>query len=97
MKNLIPVVGIALAAWAQQSPKAVRTPEEMEPLLATISTYDSGQSRVPLAQFTQLVQDSLANPTMLKLIEVRLLKFVQSDTTAQGGRIRVSRTQSDWN
>jgi HEAT repeat protein len=87
MKNLISVGCIALgmtALWAQQSPKAVRTADEMEPLLATIAKYDSGQSRIPLAQFTQLVQDSLANPEMLKLIEARLLKFIQSDTTKQG-------------
>jgi HEAT repeat protein len=56
----------------------------MEPLLATIANYDSGQSRIPLAQFTQLVQDCLANPQMLKLIEARLLKFIQSPATPQG-------------
>ena len=84
MKRLFLVACVAWGMSAQQHPKDVRTPEEMEPLLATISHYDSGQSRIPLAAFTQLVQDCLANPQMLKVIEARLLKFVQSDATLQG-------------
>src|SRR5258707_8187177 len=53
----------------------------MEPLLASIAKYEYGQSRVPQAEFTQLVQDSLASPVLLKQIEARLLSFVQSNAT----------------
>jgi HEAT repeat protein len=80
------VIGISatLALWAQVSPKAVRTADEMDPLLAKIATYEFSQSRIPLAQFTMFVQDSLTNPALLKQIEARLDQFVQSDATAAG-------------
>jgi HEAT repeat protein len=78
------VTAASLALWAQVSPKAVRTADEMDPLLAKIATYEFDQSRIPLAQFTMFVQDSLTNPALLKQIEARLLQFVQSDATAAG-------------
>ena len=80
--GLIILAATALALSAQVSPKAVRTADEMEPLLASIAKYEYGQSRVPQAEFTQFVQDSLASPALLKQIEARLLAFVQSDATA---------------
>jgi HEAT repeat protein len=86
-------IGFILAALApltllgQVSPKAVRSPGEIEPLLASISTYEFGQSREPEAQFTQLVQDSMANPAMLQQIESSLLAFVQSGATAAGKQV----------
>ena len=75
---------MTLAVWAQVSPKAVRTADEMDPLLAKIATYGFDQSRIPLAQFTMFVQDSLTNPALLKQIEARLDQFLQSDATAAG-------------
>ena len=78
------VISATVALWAQVSPKAVRTADEMDPLLAKIATYGFEQSRIPLAQFTMFVQDSLTNPALLKQIEARLLQFVQSDATAAG-------------
>src|SRR5258708_3227997 len=78
---LVAASATALALWSQVSPKAVRTADEMEPLLASIAKYEYGQSRVPQAEFTQLVQDSLAFPALLKQIEARLLTFVQSNAT----------------
>jgi HEAT repeat protein len=80
--GVVILAAMALALSAQVSPKAGRTAEEMEPLLATIAKYEYGQSRVPQAEFTQLVQDSLASPALLKQIEARLLTFVQSNATA---------------
>src|SRR5438552_3495279 len=71
----------ALSLSAQVSSKANRTADEMEPLLTAIGKFEYGQSRVPEAEFTQFVQDSLANPAMLKQIEARLLTFVQSNVT----------------
>jgi HEAT repeat protein len=82
--QLVLVTAATLALWAQVSPKAVRTADEMDPLLARIATYEFDQSRVPLAQFTMFVQDSLTNPALLKQIEARLDRFVQSDATAAG-------------
>ena len=78
---VIAATATALALWAQVSPKAARTADEMEPLLASIAKYEYGQSRVPQAEFTQLVQDCLASPALLKQIEARLLTFVQSSAT----------------
>ena len=80
--GLVILAAMALALSAQVSPKAVRTADEMEPLLASIAKYEYGQSRVAQAEFTQFVQDSLASPALLKQIEARLLTFVQSDATA---------------
>src|SRR5262245_26091901 len=74
----------ALALSAQVAPKARRTAEEMEPLLANIATFEFGQSREPQAQFTQFVQDSLASPALVKQIETRLIVFLQSNATAAG-------------
>src|ERR1035441_2182080 len=82
--RLVMLAAAALTVWAQVSPKAVRTADEMDPLLAKISTYGFEQSRIPLAQFTMFVQDSLTNPALLKQIEARLLQFVQSDATPAG-------------
>jgi HEAT repeat protein len=59
-------------------------PNETDPLLAKIATYEFDQSRIPLAQFTMFVQDSLTNPALLKQIEARLDQFLQSDATAAG-------------
>lgn len=78
------VAAAALTVWAQVSPKPERTADEMDPLLAKIATYDFSQSRIPLAQFTMFVQDSLTNPALLKQIETRLDHFVQSDATPAG-------------
>jgi HEAT repeat protein len=81
---LLVAAAMALPLWGQVSPKAVRTADEMEPLLKSLSTYEFGQSREAQAQFTQLVQDSLANPALLKQIEAGLLAFLQSNATAAG-------------
>jgi HEAT repeat protein len=87
MKRAIRVViaiSASLGLWAQVSPKPERTADEMDPLLAKIATYEFDQSRIPLAQFTMFVQDSLTNPALLKQIEARLDRFLQSDATAAG-------------
>jgi len=82
--GLVLSAAITLGLSAQVSPKAVRTADEMEPLLKSLATYEFGQSREAQAQFTQFVQDSLASPAMLKLVEARLLAFVQSNATLGG-------------
>ena len=82
--RLVIAISATLGLWAQVSPKAVRTADEMDPLLAKIATYEFDQSRIPLAQFTMFVQDSLTNPALLKQIEARLDQFLQSDATAAG-------------
>lgn len=82
--RLVIAISATLALWAQVSPKAVRTADEMDPLLTKIATYEFDQSRIPLAQFTMFVQDSLTNPALLKQIEARLDQFLQSDATAAG-------------
>src|SRR5439155_6386607 len=75
---------MTMVAPAQVSPKAVRTASEMDPLLASLATYEYGQSRQAQAQFTQFVQDSMASPALLKQVEARLLAFLQSNATAAG-------------
>jgi HEAT repeat protein len=74
----------ALAAQAQPPAGGARTLADMEPVLAQLATYHFGDSRVQQAQFIQFVQDSLGSPELLKQIEARLLKFLQSDATAAG-------------
>ncbi len=37
--RLVIAISATLALWAQVSPKAVRTADEMDPLLAKIATY----------------------------------------------------------
>jgi len=71
-----------LTLCGQVSPKAVRSASEIQPLLASIATYEFGQSRVPQAEFTQLVQDSLTDGALVKQIESSLLTFVQSNATS---------------
>ena len=71
MRRAIVFALVAAAAFAQQ-------PAD---LLAKISTYQFGQSREPLAQFTRLVEESLGSPTQLKQIEARLIEFLQTNAT----------------
>src|ERR1051326_6438928 len=81
---LILLTTTAFLLSAQVSPKTVRTAAEMDPLLASLATYEVGQSRQPQAEFTQFVQDSMASPALLKEIETRLLAFLQSNATPAG-------------
>jgi HEAT repeat protein len=53
----------------------------LETLLAKIATYEYGDSREPLAQFTRLAEDSLRSPATISQIEAALLKFLQSEAT----------------
>jgi HEAT repeat protein len=71
-----------MAAAALAAPP--RQAAEMEPLLARAATYEYGQSREALAAFTEFVQQSMGSPELLKQIEARLLRFLQSGATAAG-------------
>src|SRR5438445_5427443 len=82
--GLVLFAAAALVVSSQVSPKAVRTAGEMDPLLASLATYEYGQSRQAQAQFTQFVQDSMASPALLKQVEAQLLAFLQSNATAAG-------------
>ena len=84
MLLIVLAVATILVAQAQQPAGAVRIAAEMEPMLAKIAVYEYGQGRVPLSEFSQFVQDSMASPALLKEIEARLLRLVQSDATAAG-------------
>ena len=81
---LILTAAAALAAQAQPPARGARTLADMEPVLAQVARYHFGDSRVQQAQFIQFVQDSLGSPALLRQIEARLLKFLQSDATADG-------------
>jgi len=83
-KTILLVLTTAMAATtsAQQAAKPVTGLAEMETILAKIATYQYGQSREPLAQFTQLVEQSLPFPAQLKQIEARLLQLLQSSATS---------------
>jgi HEAT repeat protein len=74
----------ALAAPAQSPAGSARPATEMEPLLARIAQCDWAACRPEQAQFTQLVQDCLASPEIVRQIEARLLRFLQSDATVSG-------------
>ena len=77
MKNR--AVGLLLAIAA--TPFVLGQHAQLEPLLAKIATYEYGESREPLAQFTKLAEDSLRSPAALGQIEAALLRFLQSGAT----------------
>jgi HEAT repeat protein len=70
---------MATSALAQQPGPAV---SGMEPLLTKIATYHYGQSREALAQISVFIEKSMGSPAALQQIEGRLLRFLQSDATA---------------
>ena len=72
---------IAVVATALAQPPA-RSAAEMEPMLAKISTYEYGRSREALAQLSLFVEGAMGSGELLKEIEARLLKFLQSAATA---------------
>ena len=57
------------------------TVSSLDEVLADISTYEYGQSRVPLTQLTDIIGDVQKSPEELKRIEKRLLEFMRSDAT----------------
>lgn len=57
---------------------------QLEELLEIIATYEYGQSRVPLTQLTDIIDDVSDRPEELKRIEKRLLEFLWSDATLAG-------------
>lgn len=81
MKRAIAIALITAGALAAQ---AGRTLADMEPVLAQIAAYEHGQSSDPQARFSDFVRDSMPSPQLLRQIEARLLKFLQSNATAAG-------------
>jgi len=75
---------VTIAALAQQA--ATRAVAEIEPMLVKVAAYEYGQSRETLAQLARYIEESLGNPALLKQIEGRLLKFLQSNATTAAKR-----------
>lgn len=78
---------IAIVALAQQTSTAPRAIADIEPLLTKIATFEYGQSREPWAQLTLFIEQSLPSPALVKQIESRLLKFLESSATPGGKEI----------
>lgn len=78
---------ISTIALAQSAPKPTHTIAEIEPMLAKISTYEYGQSRETWVQLSLFIEESLPSPALLKQIEARLLKFLQTPATAAGKEV----------
>jgi HEAT repeat protein len=84
---LIMAAAVTAAAQAQQPVKRTHTAAEIEPLLEKIAKYEHGQSRVPVADLTLFMEESLDSPALLKQLEARLLQFLQSGATSAGKEI----------
>jgi len=86
---VISLLAMASTAAAQppQAAKPGHTAAAVEPLLAKIAKYEHGQSRVPVAEFTLFMEESLASPALLKELETRLLQFLRSNVTTGGREI----------
>jgi HEAT repeat protein len=86
---LAPITAAALAlitAAAQTPPqpsvRPAHTAAEIDRLLARISTYEVGANPAPAIEFDELVEQSMASAEFRKVIETRLLQFLQSKATA---------------
>jgi len=53
-------------------------------MLAEAATYEYGKSRQTLTRLNDFIRNSLGNDEQLKMLEKRLLKFLQDDTTLAG-------------
>ncbi len=84
-KSLVTLItAVTLTAQTQPPARPARSAAEMEPMLAKIATYEVGQNPEVLNLFTEFLQESMGSPALLKQIEARLLRFLQSDATAAG-------------
>jgi HEAT repeat protein len=68
---------MAAAAFAAAAP-------DIESLLGAIAKYEFGASREQQAHFSDLVRASAADPAGRKRIEMRMLRFLESDATGAG-------------
>ena len=77
----------SLAAQAQTKAPPARpshTPAEVDRLIARISTYEIGANPAAPIEFDELVEQSLDSAEFRKVIETRLLRFLQSQATPAG-------------
>jgi len=74
--------GVMIAALIALAQPPAPSAAALDPLLAKIATYRYGQSRESIAKLTVLVENSMNSTTTLREIESRLLRFLQSDATA---------------
>src|SRR4051794_22933337 len=81
MARSLAVLAVTATALAQSPARAA---VDMEAMLAKIATYQYGQSREALAQFSLFLEGSLGSPSVVKDIETGLLAFLQSDATPAG-------------
>jgi HEAT repeat protein len=76
------------AALAQTPPppsaRPAHTAAEIDRLLARIATYEIGANPAPPIEFDELVEQSLLSADFRKVIETRLLQFLQRKATAAG-------------
>jgi len=85
MRTLLVMMVAAVATGSVQAQSPARPPHtaaEIDRLLARISTYEVGGNPAPAIQFDELVEQSMASTEFRKVIETRLLQFLQSKATA---------------
>ena len=86
---LVMMVAGALVGLAQTQPSArpAQSAAEIDRLLARISTYQPGTDPAPAIEFDELVEQSMASAQFRKVIEIRLLQFLQSKATPAGKEV----------
>ena len=81
---LITAAALAAQTPPQPSARPAHTAAEIDRLLARIATYEIGANPAPPIEFDELVEQSLASADFRKVIETRLLQFLQGKATAAG-------------
>src|SRR6266704_2261238 len=66
----------------QPSARPAHTAAEIDRLLARIATYEIGANPAPPIEFDELVEQSLASADFRKVIEIKLLQFLQGKATS---------------
>jgi HEAT repeat protein len=70
-----------------QTQRPAQSAAEIDRLLARISTYQPGADPAPAIEFDELVEQSMTSAQFRKVIETRLLQFLQSKATPSGKEV----------
>ena len=80
------IVALALGLICQWPASAADAPG-LEELLAKVAAYDYPQSRAPLAELDDLVKSSLLDAAMVRRIEARMDRVLESGATLAGKQV----------
>jgi HEAT repeat protein len=75
---------LALAAQTRTPPSGAQLTAQLESLLSKIATYNYGGDPSPAIQLDELIGRASGSAESRKVLEARLLRFLQSDATPAG-------------